>query len=462
MRLKTKIILICCISTLFSSIVCSAAVYLLVKSNSINAAQAQSVQNALAGFTELEKKITALEDRTGREPDWEVLQYFMKQQKDDMLLCFVQTAGGEDIEVYNETVFAQADLESLPYRPLSDLAAEEAELTWGGRHFFIYRQEQGVSYTIYKLEDITYVWERMRMLGIGLVILTCVVTMLVCALLFFILSRVLQPLKELNAGAKLIARGHYDERIPVWRKDEIGTLSDNFNRMAEAVQCRIRQLEEAEWKRTLFMGNLTHELKTPMTAISGYAKTLLTVKLPESDKEEALSYIYEESCRLERLSKKMMNLLLLEESENIERQEVSASVLFAHAAEACRQSLEEDGIRLECREDGQVFLADADLFTEVLINLIDNARKASKRGDRILLSARERVIEVQDFGTGIPEDELGKILEPFYMIDKSRSRKSGGAGLGLAITALILKRHNCTIRMESELGQGTRVILQFV
>ena len=107
-------------------------------------------------------------------------------------------------------------------------------------------------------------------------------------------------------------------------------------------------------------------------------------------------------------------------------------------------------------------MADADLFTEVLINLIDNARKASKRGDRILLSAGERVIEVQDFGTGIPEDELGRILEPFYMIDKSRSRKSGGAGLGLAITALILKRHNCTIRMESELGQGTRVILQFV
>ena len=134
-----------------------------------------------------------------------------------MLLFFVQTAGGEEIEVYNETIFAQADLESLPYHPLPELAAEEAELTWGGRHFFIYRQEQGASYTIYKLEDITYVWERMRMLGIGLVILTCVVTMLVCVLLFFVLSRVLQPLKELNAGAKLIARGQYEERIPVWR-----------------------------------------------------------------------------------------------------------------------------------------------------------------------------------------------------------------------------------------------------
>lgn len=105
---------------------------------------------------------------------------------------------------------------------------------------------------------------------------------------------------------------------------------------------------------------------------------------------------------------------------------------------------------------------DADLFTEVLINLIDNARKASRRGDRILLSAAGNTICVRDFGTGIPEEEREKILEPFYMIDKSRSRKSGGTGLGLAITAMILKRHNCSIRIESEMGQGTRMILQFV
>ena len=105
---------------------------------------------------------------------------------------------------------------------------------------------------------------------------------------------------------------------------------------------------------------------------------------------------------------------------------------------------------------------DADLFTEVLINLIDNARKASQRGDRIILSASGNRICVRDFGTGIPEEEKERILEPFYMIDKSRSRKSGGAGLGLAITAMILKRHNCGIQIESEVGQGTQMILQFV
>ena len=105
---------------------------------------------------------------------------------------------------------------------------------------------------------------------------------------------------------------------------------------------------------------------------------------------------------------------------------------------------------------------DADLFTEVLINLIDNARKASAKGDCIILSAAENSIEVRDFGKGIPEEEKERILEPFYMIDKSRSRKSGGAGLGLAITAIILKRHHCRMQIESVLGEGTRMILQFV
>ena len=158
----------------------------------------------------------------------------------------------------------------------------------------------------------------------------------------------------------------------------------------------------------------------------------------------------------------MMHLLLLEEDDSISLAEVSAERLFHNAEEACSQSLQESGIFLECHSAGESYLVDADLMTEVLINLIDNARKASSKGDRIILSARENVIEVQDFGRGIPKEEQEKILEPFYRIDKSRSRASGGAGLGLAITAMILKRHNCSIHMESGLGEGTRMILQFV
>ncbi len=460
MRLKTKIILICCISTLFSCAFCSVAVYGLVKRISLEAAEGQSLKNVTDEISQLEDRMNAISNDMRFSQDKEVLQYILKQHNDDFLVCFSSERDGE--EIYNVTVFKQRELNALEYRYISEPDLKMAQMEWEDQHFFVYNTYIGDMCVIYKLEDITYVWERMGLLGFGLVVLTCIITMGVCLLLFIVLNKVLFPLQQLNDGAKQIARGRYDERIQVGRKDEIGELSENFNQMAGAVQFRIEKLKEAEWKRTLFMGNLTHELKTPMTAISGYARTLLTVKLPEEDREEALSYIYEESCRLERLSRKMMDLLLLEENNNICFEKVAAGILFHRAAEACSQSLEQDGIRLECQEKGEVFLVDVDLFTEVLINLVDNARKASQRGDRIILSASGNRICVRDFGTGIPEEEKERILEPFYMIDKSRSRKSGGAGLGLAITAMILKRHNCGIQIESEVGQGTQMILQFV
>ncbi len=460
MRLKTKIILICCISTLFSCAFCSVAVYGLVKRISLEAAEGQSLKNVTDEISQLEDRMNAISNDMRFSQDKEVLQYILKQHNDDFLVCFSSERDGE--EIYNVTVFKQRELNALEYRYISEPDLKMAQMEWEDQHFFVYNTYIGDMCIIYKLEDITYVWERMGLLGFGLVVLTCIITMGVCLLLFIVLNKVLLPLQQLNDGAKQIARGRYDERIQVGRKDEIGELSENFNQMAGAVQFRIEKLKEAEWKRTLFMGNLTHELKTPMTAISGYARTLLTVKLPEEDREEALSYIYEESCRLERLSRKMMDLLLLEENDNICFEKISAGILFHRAAEACSQSLEQDGIRLECQEKGEVFLVDVDLFTEVLINLVDNARKASQRGDRIILSASGNRICVRDFGTGIPEEERERILEPFYMIDKSRSRKSGGAGLGLAITAMILKRHNCGIQIESEVGQGTQMILQFV
>lgn len=461
MRLKTKIIFICCISVLLTSVVCSVSVYRLVKKSSLEAAEAQGYQKAGMSFSELEKKSSEIEPGQKEASMTNVLEYLFKEQRDEMLLCFSEAEGSEEA-VFNSTVFQKSDLEALSYHSASEADIEVAQLQWEGMHFFVFQKPWLGEYTIYRLEDVTYVWERLGLLRLGLIFLTLLITTVVSLILLFIITRVLRPLQQLSTGAKQIARGRYDERIAVVRRDEIGELSEDFNQMAEAVQFRSRKMEEEERKRTLFMANLTHELKTPMTAISGYARTLLTAKLPEGDKEEALSYIYEESCRLERLSQKMMELLLLEEENQTDLEEVSAGELFRRAGEACSRSLREDDICLECLENGETFLVDADLFTEVLINLIDNARKASSPGSRILLSARENEIEVRDFGSGIPDSEIEKILEPFYRVDKSRSRKAGGAGLGLAITAQIVRQHHAEMHMESVVGEGTRVILQFV
>lgn len=470
MRLKTKIILICCLSILISSAVCNVAVYYLVKGSALDAAEGQSLKNALTVQADIDHKIDFLGD--GRA-NGELIQYILKKEKNDFIVCFHYDRDKKE-EIFNSTIFADQDFENLTFENVFEdgdlrIAKMKVKVKEEDMHYLVYGWLQENGYIFYKLEDISYVWERMRLLKLGLIFLSSVVTLIVSSVIFAVLHKVLKPLQMLNKGAKQIAQGHYDDRIPVVRNDEIGELSTNFNKMADAVEEQISNLRDAREKRTLFMGNLTHELKTPMTAISGYAKTLLTAKLSDHDKEEALTYIYEESCRLERLSKKMMNLLMLEEDEIVAQindkiafDVVPAELLFQNAKEACQLSLEEDGIILECHGNGHCFSVDSDLFTEVLINLTDNARKASKEGDKIILAAHEDRIEVIDFGKGIPDEEKEKILEPFYMIDKSRSRKSGGAGLGLAITVLILKRHHCVMNIESELGKGTRIILQFV
>ena len=158
----------------------------------------------------------------------------------------------------------------------------------------------------------------------------------------------------------------------------------------------------------------------------------------------------------------MMKLLSLDQDQELVRKKVSASKLFANVCRICGGVADDRNIRLICSENGEDFTVDEDLMTEVLVNLVDNAIKASPEGAEITITARDKSISVTDKGRGIPGDEIHKILEPFYMVDKSRSRKSGGAGLGLAIVKLILDKHNATLEINSTLGQGTSMNLHFV
>lgn len=459
MKLKSKIILICCLSILISSAVCNVIVYNLVKKSALDAAEGQSLKNAYMAYENINNNLDNIKDSMSND---NVLQYILKKERDELIVCFYSDKD-KNKEIFNSTVFGYKDFTKLKFEYVSnDWSMRFAKLNWEDMNFLVFELFQINNYSIYKLEDISYVWDRMRLLKFGLFLLSILISIIATTVIFVVLNKILKPLQMLNEGAKQIAHGNYDDRIGVTRNDEIGELSDNFNKMADAVSGQIVKLKDEQDRRKLFMANLTHELKTPMTAISGYAQTLLTAKLSDTDKEEALKYIYEESCRLERLSKKMMNLLLLEENNVIKKENVPADVLFQNTEDVCRQSLNEDGIKFESYGNGYKFYVDSDLFTEVLINLTDNARKACKKGDKIILKATKNTIEITDSGKGIPDDEKEKILEPFYMIDKSRSRKNGGAGLGLSIAVLILKRHNCIMHIESEIGKGTHIVLQFV
>lgn len=397
------------------------------------------------------------------------LQYFFKTRLDEYTICVrYQEIDGtlvNDAEhgyfVYNHTVLSLDDVENNDYNSIANETISYGTLHYQDSEYLICKYTTKNRLSIYHLTCIDYVKDKLRNLTMYMIVITFSVMVVMSIIVALILRHSLRSLKELNATAADIAKGNYDKRVNVRGKNEIATLGTTFNQMAEAVETRTKSLEESERQKTLFMGNLTHELKTPLAAISGYAQTLLTVRLDEADEAEALGYIDEECKRLERLSKKMLRLLELDTEQKLELHEIPVRQLFERTGRLCRKLLETKGVTLRYEEHGECFLAEEDLMTEVLVNLVDNANKASKQGDTIRLIANDHQILVQDTGCGIPEEEQKKILEPFYMIDKSRSRKNGGAGLGLALTALILKRHDVTLAIESEEGKGTTMILNF-
>lgn len=459
MKLRTRIILVSCIAVLAACLVSDAIIWQLTGKSYENEAYAKAYQNAYMTVARIEQGIAEYKQKNAENT---YLEYFFKTRGDDYNVCFRYDtqAGKVSDRIYNHTIFEGKYLENLPYKDGQEMST--AYFNWEGKNYVVFRKCIKEDLNYYRIEDITYVKEQQEKLLIYMLLISVGVVCAAVVFLQFILRKILKPLQRLNDSTRKIARGQYEQRIQVKGKDEIAQLSENFNEMAAAVEYKTRSLEESEHRKTLFMGNLTHELKTPMTAISGYAQTLLHARLSEENKEEALQYIYQECGRLERLSGKLLKLLELDQETELVRTEVPVRRVFDTAVRACRSVLEKKDISLVCEEQGEVFLLEEDLMAEAVINLIDNAVKASDEGAEIVVRAGKDFIEVEDFGKGIPEEEQERILEPFYMVDKSRSRKSGGAGLGLALTAMIAKCHNCRVAIDSREGEGTRIRLQFV
>lgn len=468
MKLRTQIIWISSIAVLLAVLISDAIIFTINKETLQNEAMIKSYQNSFSMINKLEADLDRMMLVNNIMPDSIYLNYYFKQSMDEYSICFQGTAEyvsseideEEVIEIYNRTVFTAADLAELDFQQYEELNC--AKLNWEGRDYLVFFSLVKHSLFVYHFEDITYVKEELTLLLLVMLCITLGVIAVVVFVLIFVLKRVFQPLQVLNETTKRMAEGDYHQRVGIQSRNEIGELGESFNSMAEAVEVRTRSLEESEQRKTLFMGNLTHELKTPMTAISGYAQTLLSTRITQEEEEEALTFIYKECRRLERLSRKMMKLLELDQEEALELNDIPIRTIFEAAQQSCSVILREKEIQLEMEEHGEHFCMEPDLMTDVIINLIDNAVKASRRGGRICLQAEGNEIRVRDYGQGIPKEEQNKILEPFYMIDKSRSRKHGGAGLGLALTATILNLHHASLRIESEMGAGTCMILQFV
>lgn len=266
--------------------------------------------------------------------------------------------------------------------------------------------------------------------------------------------RMTRPLRTLTTASAEIADGDYARRTGLHTGDEIETLSSSFDKMADAVQEKITALQADVRQREDFMGAFAHELKTPMTSIIGYADMLRTIQASPAEQYEAAGAIYHEGRRLEALSGKLLALLGLGE-ETITLQPTALAALWPHLQAAC------PGVPLQLPACDAAVQADADLLLDLLCNLVGNAVKASEPGQPVEVRAADNgdtvTLTVADHGCGIPQSEISRVTEPFYMVDKSRARKQGGSGLGLALCKRIAEAHGSDLHIESTPGEGTRV-----
>lgn len=266
--------------------------------------------------------------------------------------------------------------------------------------------------------------------------------------------RMTRPLRTLTTASAEIADGDYARRTGLHTGDEIETLSSSFDKMADAVQEKITALQADVRQREDFMGAFAHELKTPMTSIIGYADMLRTIQASPAEQYEAAGAIYHEGRRLEALSGKLLALLGLGE-ETITLQPTALAALWPRLQAAC------PGVPLQLPACDAAVQADADLLLDLLCNLVGNAVKASEPGQPVEVQAADNgdtvTLTVADHGCGIPQSEISRVTEPFYMVDKSRARKQGGSGLGLALCKRIAEVHGSDLHIESTPGEGTRV-----
>ncbi len=294
---------------------------------------------------------------------------------------------------------------------------------------------------------------------------------LITAIITIIISLALTyRINALRRSTQKMSHGIFFMRAKVSSSDEIGELAEDFNTMADTVESKVNELSQIAEDRKRFIDNIAHEMKTPLTSIIGFADLLRKAKLDNKTKVDYADTIYREGMHLKNVSSKLMEIILLGKT-NPSKKEIDSSDFLDEVFQSMEQICVNSGIVLVLQKyNGKyVFNIDIELMKSLFYNLIDNAIKASKPQSRIILSSgfsedqgnKEFYISVKDFGRGIPAEEIPKITQPFYMLDKARTREHGGAGLGLALCSEIADLHNASLKIESILGEGTEMKVIF-
>lgn len=273
-----------------------------------------------------------------------------------------------------------------------------------------------------------------------------------------------RPIQRLSKVAQAFAGGDLKSRVREKGSDEVAMLGQDFNQMAGQLEANIWELEENARRQEEFTEAFSHEMKTPLTSIIGYADMLRSMEMSREDISLSANYIFQQGKRLERLALKMMELIYVDK-QNLQFQKIDVRLFMESVRTMIENVLAEKGISFCAEAEEGTIYGEPDLLSSLFLNLLDNAKKACEAGGRIVWKGERTEggygFYIRDNGQGIPEEELQKITEPFYMVDKSRARKEGGAGMGMTLCQIIIKRHRADWDIKSQVGVGTEVYVHF-
>ena len=285
--------------------------------------------------------------------------------------------------------------------------------------------------------------------------IAALVALVLGSVLFF---QIVSPIQRLTSAAQKISAGDLSQRIPTRSQDEIGALANSFNQMADSLA------KHEELRRNL-IADVAHELRTPLTVIQGNLEAMLDGVLPASPQE--IATLRDETALLARLVSDLRLLSLAEAGQlKLERVEIDPAELITRAVEPFRLQAQSSQIELvlEIALNLPYISVDADRIAQVIRNLLSNALRHAPEGGRITVTCGKGtpqgfLITVSDTGEGISPDDLPYVFDRFYRADKSRSRVSGGSGIGLAIVKQLVEAHGGRVRAESQPGQGTTITI---
>lgn len=291
--------------------------------------------------------------------------------------------------------------------------------------------------------------------------LTVLVSILVGVVGFILAGIISEPVRNLTRRLEETSEENPDAVLEINAGGEIGTLVNSFNKLT----ARIRTQEE---KRQEFVSNASHELKTPLSSIKLISDSLLNA--PNADRatvEEFLTDMNVQVDRLTRIVNKLLTLTKMDSSTSVARMEFSVlnlSEICANVAKALRPLAEQKNINLDFFAETAVYSkVERDRIWEAIYNILDNSIKYTPAGGKVSMYVAKEdgnaIITVEDTGIGIAPEELYKIFDRFYRVDKARSRETGGTGLGLSIALTAVELHGGNIQVESEEGKGSKFII---